>query len=113
MGAKELPAECAAPRAGMPSVPMKVEKIISAIAPEKPSGEVLENTRLFNQYCVRCHGSPDAVVPLPLNDLTKLKVYRTDEGLSVLQMLETQRMPPETASKPSASERATMLELLK
>lgn len=64
----------------------------------------------FQKYCSTCHGA-DGDITLPLNDLEKLKAYRTNAGRSIEQRLLGKEMPPPAyVVQPSDDERKAMIE---
>jgi mono/diheme cytochrome c family protein len=66
-------------------------------------------TAPFQKYCTTCHGAGGDIV-LPLDNLDKLKAYRTSAGRSISQRLLGKEMPPPVwPVQPSDDERAAMI----
>jgi cytochrome c5 len=66
-------------------------------------------TALFQKYCTTCHGAGGDIV-LPLDNLDKLKAYRTSAGRSISQRLLGKEMPPPVwPVQPTDDERNAMI----
>jgi hypothetical protein len=64
---------------------------------------------LLQKYCSQCHSGQNAVYPLPLDDLSRLRTYVTEQGTSILERIERRTMPPSGEPTPSEEERSLMV----
>ena len=89
---------------------LDVKKIID----ETSKSYLEKNQKLFNRYCLECHGASQPVINLPLESLDQMANYRPILGTTTpLQRLEMKSMPPSYSSlKPSDEERQQMIEIL-
>jgi len=53
---------------------------------------------VFEQNCVQCHSATEPL-PLPLDDLEALKRYKSEDGLSVIDLIREGTMPPARKGK--------------
>lgn len=118
LGATEIPLPYRDGEIGE-AVPKKLRLELEKISASPPleQSEIAETygkLKQFIQYCSSCHAGANTPYPLPLNDLSKLKLYRSDDGVTVYDQLHSGRMPPKGSkySKPSKEEREQMLKLL-
>jgi hypothetical protein len=79
---------------------------LTAILVAKP----FATSGLFNNYCSNCHGS--GPLALPLDDLDRLKAYRTKKGENISERLSRKEMPVQGAPQPSPAELKLMIDSL-